>query len=121
MMNRYLETNLTLQFIKKGGNKMKPSGNTRQLETWKQAYWVIDADRSVEGTRTSNSGYYGGVSRSNVLKFKRYSKRCWEYNLQQDRVIFLVSNFIASNTCKIQKYGVVNKICCLSQAHGLIL
>lgn len=33
MMNRYLETNLTLQFIKKGGNKMKPSDNTRQLET----------------------------------------------------------------------------------------
>lgn len=55
---------------------MKPSDNTRQLETWKQAYSVLDADRSVEGTRTSNSGYYGGVSRSNVLKFRRYTKRC---------------------------------------------
>lgn len=38
IMNRYLETNVTLQFIKQGGNKMKPSDNTRQLETWKQAY-----------------------------------------------------------------------------------
>ena len=55
---------------------MKPSDNTRQLETWKLTYLVLDADRSVEGTTTSNSGYYGGVSRSNFFKFRRYSKRC---------------------------------------------
>ena len=53
---------------------MKPSDNTRQLETWKQASGLLDLDLSVEGTRTSNSGYYGGLSRSNVLKFRRYSK-----------------------------------------------
>ena len=53
---------------------MKPSDNTRQLETWKQAFLLLDVDRSIEGTRTSNSGYYGGVSSSNVLKFRRYSK-----------------------------------------------
>ena len=100
---------------------MKPSDNTRQLETWKLTYLGLDADRSVEGTRTSNSGYYGGVSRSNFFKFRRYSKRCREYNLQQDRVIFLVSNFIASNKCKIQKFRVVNKIRWLSPALGLIL
>ena len=41
---------------------MKPSDNTRQLETWKLTYLVLDADRSVEGTRTT--------------KFRRYSKRC---------------------------------------------
>lgn len=41
--------------------------------------------------------------------------------IQQDRVIFLVSNFIASNKCKIQKFRVVNKIRWLSPALGLIL
>ena len=47
---------------------MKPSDNTRQLETWKLTYLVLDADRSVEGTRMVGSLVQIFLNSEGILK-----------------------------------------------------